>query len=675
MKRALTIEDLFKITRPGEFALSPDGKKAFLTVKRYNLPENTSKQSWIHFDLETKTSCSEAFGEIPADAQELTFSGDGKSLFFVHDDQLWRAHANGTQLRQITVGAGGVSRPVSTYHGDKVVFSRQVYMPPEAQADFEKTKKRPSLAKIYGLSHPKAMARTADRLMFRHWDSWTENRRNHLFIVDVESLAMRDLTPEDADVPPIALDSGSDFDISPDGRHVVFVKNPDTMIARSTNNSIYLGDLDGVKISNVRRISTTNGSDTAPKFLTNDRIAYLSMLTPGYEADASRLKVYDMPSQKTRVYGENFERSFSEFVQVLDDVLLFNAQDFAHSSLYILDLRDGAITQLTQGRTYTHFGTTWGMTRVVALVESLDHPAEFVELSDFLPFAPQFDVKNERLSQEKISFLTAFAREALGDVAMNPGQKTIFRYGDFDLEGYVVTPPAFDAHEKYPLILLIHGGPQSAFLDSFHYRWNVELFASRGAIVAFCNPNGSTGYGHELTRAISQRWSDDCPNAIMAFVDHVIEQYPQVDPDRISAAGASFGGFMINWLMGHTDRFKAFVSHDGIFNTHMSAYITDELWFCDYEFGGTPYEVQEAYEKHSPHLFVDNFKTPTLVIQGEQDFRCFISEGLALFTALQYKGVESRLLYFPNEGHWVLDPADSFVWYGEVIDWLMDHMK
>ena len=675
MKRALTIEDLFKIRRPSEFALSPDGKTALVVAKDYDLPSNASSRVLMRFDLEAKAHVDGAMGNVAADAHDLAFSGDGKSLFYVHDDQLWRANADGTQARQITMGVGGVLHPVSTFDGSRVIFTRQVYMVEAAQAEYSTTKKHPSLAKIYGLQHPKARARVADSLMYRHWDSWTENRRNHLFIVDVESLAMTDITPEDADVPPIALDSGCDYDISPDGKHVVYVKNPDAMIARSTNNSIYLGDLDGLTLSHVRRISTTDGCDTAPKFLTNRRIAYLSMTTPGYEADAVRLKVFDMESQETRIYGEDFERSFSEYVQVEDDVLLFGAQDFAHSSLYKLDLRSGAIEQLTQGRTYTHFTSTWGMGRVVALVESLECPAEFVELSNFIQFSPQYDVYHESLSQEKLIYLTQFGRDAIDDVEMNRGQKTVFRYKDIDIEGYVVLPPGFDESKKYPLILLIHGGPQGAFLDSFHYRWNVELFASRGAVVAFCNPHGSTGYGHDLTRAISKHWSDDCPAAIMGFVDHVLAQYRQIDADRMTAAGASFGGFMINWLMGHTDRFKALVSHDGIFNTQMSGYITDELWFCDYEFGGTPYEAPEAYERHSPHRFVENFKTPTLVVQGEQDFRCFISEGVGLFTALQYKGVESRLLYFPNEGHWVLDPADSFVWYSEVLDWLMNHVK
>lgn len=679
MKHALTIEDLFKIRRPTEFVLTPDGKTAWLVAKDYDLAEDRSQNVVCRFDLENKTHQTDV--ALPENApgnsraHDISFSGDGRVMFFVCNDQLWQANADGTHARQMTSGAGGVSHPVADYSGSKVIFSRQVYMVKAAQEVFAQTNARPELSKIYGLRHPKAQARVADRLMYRHWDSWTENRRNHLFIIDANTLEMRDLTPEDADIPPIALESGKDFDISPDGKHVAFVKNPDEMIARSTNNSIYLGDLNGIELSDVRCISTGKGCDTAPKFLTGNRIAYLSMLTPGYEADAVRLKVFDMATQSTRLYGETFERSFSHFEQTDDDALMFEAQDFAHNSLYRIDLASGAIEQLTQGRTYLHFATVWGMKRVIAAVESLDKPAELAELTGLAPFPPQFDVRRETQSGESIAYLTHFGKEALGDVEMNAGKRTIFRYKSLDLEGYVVTPPGFDPQKKYPFILLIHGGPQGAFLDSFHYRWNVEMFAAQGAIVGFCNPHGSTGYGHALTRAISKHWSDDCPDAVMAFVDHVLAEYPQIDADRMGAAGASFGGFMINWLMGHTDRFKAFVSHDGIFNTQMSGYITDELWFCDYEFGSAPYEAPEDFERHSPHRFVDNFKTPTLVIQGEQDFRCFISEGVALFTALQYKGVESRLLYFPTEGHWVLDPANSAVWYDEVIGWLMKHIS
>lgn len=671
MHRSLTIDDLFKIERPSECVLTKDGAYAWIVSRTYDLPENTSKSHVARLDLTSGILESVVFNENGA--KDLVFSGDGKILFFSLNDQLWAADADGKNARQMTHGAGGMMHPVPTFSGDKVLFTRTVYMEKSAQDEFEQTHKSPSLAKIYGLPHPKATARTTDKLMYRHWDSWCDNKRNHLFVVDTKTLKMRDLTPEDADVPPIALESGKDYDISPDGTQVVFVKNPDACIARSTNNSIYLADLTPNGLVNIRRISTTDGCDTAPKFLTQNRIAYLSMLTPGYEADAVKVKIFDISTHNTRVYGENFERSFADFEQIDDNTLLFNAQDFAHYSLYRLDLRTGAIVQMTSGRSYLHFSSTWGMKRVVAQLESLASPAEIVELSNFESFEPQLDVKKERVSSETLRPLTHYG-EVLSDVQMNPGEKTIFSYRDRDLEGYVVTPPNFGSQDKYPFILLIHGGPQGAFLDSFHYRWNVEMFAAQGAVVAFCNPHGSTGYGHDLTRSISRHWSDECPEAIMTFVDHVLRLYPQIDSDRMSAAGASFGGFMINWLLGHTDRFKALVSHDGIFNTQMSGYITDELWFCDYEFGGEPYKCPEDYERHSPHRFVDNFKTPTLVVQGEQDFRCFISEGVALFTALQYKGVESRFLYFPNEGHWVLSPADSCVWYDEVIGWLMKHI-
>ena len=316
------------------------------------------------------------------------------------------------------------------------------------------------------------------------------------------------------------------------------------------------------------------------------------------------------------------------------------------------------------------FAVTQDASRILAVQEALDMPAELVELSGLETFEPRLTLGSEQRTSERIVRLTHFG-DVLRDVEMDPGECVIFDYKDIKLEGYIVRPPGFDASKKYPLILLIHGGPQGAFLDSFHYRWNVEMFSAQGAITAFCNPHGSTGYGHALTRAISRHWSDDCPNAVLTFVDALLARFPEIDASRLTAAGASFGGFMINWIMGHTDRFKAFVSHDGIFNTEMSGYITDELWFNEYEFGGKPFEVSDACQKHSQHRFVKNFKTTKLVIQGEQDFRCFISEGVALFTALQYMGVPSRLIYFPDEGHWVLTPANSALWYGEVVGWLM----
>ena len=671
MKRAMKIEDLFQIERLAEICISPDGQTAWLGTRKIDLEQNkTKKHNYVLHLAGNRQPVTVDLHD--KGASDFVYSGDGKRLFFVAGGQIYCANADGSNARQITHKAAGASKPVPDFTGKRILFARSVYMDEACRTAADKGEDL-TLAQTYGLAHPKAKARTANSLLYRHWDSWTENKRNHLFMADTETGECIDLTPEDADTPPIALDSGLDYAFSPDGKHIAFVKNPDTFTARSTNNSIYLMPVDGMKPGIAHRISDTDGCDTAPRFISDTQLAYCTMLTPGYEADAVRLKVFDLQTHQTRLYLEDFERSVSNFMSVGQNKILFSAQDFAHVALYELDFNSGKVMQLTSGRTYNKFAASADGSRILVGVESLANPAECAEISGITPFEPHINFGQEDVSSEKIQYLTHFG-DVLSDVERHNGQCIHYDYQGRTLEGYVVTPPGYDETKKYPLILLIHGGPQGAFLDSFHYRWNVQMFASRGAVVAFCNPHGSTGYGHDLTRSISRHWGDECPEAILTFVDHVLAQMPQVDAERLTAAGASFGGFMINWLMGHTDRFKAFVSHDGIFNTEMAGYITDELWFSEYEFGGKPFDCPEEYLKHSPHRFVKNFKTPTLVVQGEQDFRCFISEGVALFTALQYMGVESRLLYFPGEGHWVLDPANSSVWYEEVLSWLMGHV-
>jgi dipeptidyl aminopeptidase/acylaminoacyl peptidase len=247
--------------------------------------------------------------------------------------------------------------------------------------------------------------------------------------------------------------------------------------------------------------------------------------------------------------------------------------------------------------------------------------------------------------------------------------------GGTPVHGYLLHPAGFDPKKKYPLILLIHGGPQSAFGDDFHYRWNAQHFASQGACVAFVNPRGSTGYGQKFTDQISGDWGGRCYDDIMNWLDALLSANRFLDGKRVAAAGASFGGFMVNWICGHTDRFRALISHDGIFNAETMAYTTEELWFDEHEHHGMPHENRKPYLKFSPHLHVENFKTPTLVVQGAKDYRCPESEGLGMFTALQVMGVESRFLHFPDEGHWVMQPANAQVWYEEVLKWMMERIR
>ena len=670
MSHAMTLEDLFRIERLSEFCLSEDGRRAWLVTKTIDLAENktSTHTSWLDCDSGLLTACQLHEKAVSG----ICLSADGRHIFYAADGQIYRANADGSEPRCVTHGRGGASTPLPSSDGRYVLFVRTLYEDPELQKKSETT--TPSLADIYGLKHPKATARIADRLLYRHWDSWTENKRNHLFIADVETGDMRDLTPSRFDVPPIALGSTRDYDFSPDGKHVVYVMNPDAMTACSTNQSIYIQKLKGIEpYGEPECISTSLANDTHPRFLSATKLAYCAMLEPGYEADAVRIKTYDLETGQTRLYLEHFDRSVDTFVPLSETRLLFSAEDFAHESLFELDLETDRVMRRTSGRSYLSFAAS-KTGRILARLEALNAPAECVGLENTSLSEPRLNGP-ESLSSEQIRYYTHYGR-ALEDVSLDRGRPLSFCAADGTrLEGWYVLPPDFDPSRQYPLILLIHGGPQSAFQDSFHYRWNVEMFSSRGAVTAFCNPRGSTGYGHQIARDISCHWSDACPDDIMRFVDTLLAACPFIDSERMAAAGASFGAYMINWLMGHTDRFKAFVSHDGIFHTEMSAYVTDELWFNEHEFGGRPYVCPEGYLRHSPHRFVQNFKTPTLVIQGEQDFRCFVSEGVALFTALQYMGVKSRLLYFPTEGHWVQNPANAVVWYGEVLDWLMAHIS
>ena len=275
----------------------------------------------------------------------------------------------------------------------------------------------------------------------------------------------------------------------------------------------------------------------------------------------------------------------------------------------------------------------------------------------------------------KVEKLTNFG-DPLSGVKMKNAEEFWYLSQDKVLiQGFLIKPPNFRSNARHPLILLIHGGPQGAFMDEFHYRWNAQMFAAKGAVVAYLNPRGSTGYGQKFTDDISGDWGGKCYNDIMSGVDFILKKYKFIDKKRIAAAGASFGGYMVNWIMGHNNRFNALVCHDGVFNAETMAYTTDELWFDEHEHGGLPHNNRESFTKYSPHIHVKNFKTPTLVIHSANDFRCPISEGIGLFTALQVMNVSSKFLYFPDESHWVQQPANSQVWYHEVMKWLMSYLK
>ncbi|MBN1825400.1 MAG: S9 family peptidase [Candidatus Eisenbacteria bacterium] len=687
-KKPITFADMMAVGRVSQPAVSPDGLRLAFTVSRPDPKENRTRQSIHLLDLETREVRELTPG--PGNHGQPAWSPDGLRLAFVSDRdkekgrQLWVMPADGGEARCVTSGYGGASQPVWAPDSRRVAFARRVVVSPDwkpGKGEKIDPAEGPSRARVFGLKNEKSSARVADELLFRHWDTWRDRRRNHVVVIDTVTGKMTDLTPVDADAPPISLGSERDIDWSPDGNEIAYVMNPDPVPARSTNNCVFAQTVKGIRaVGKARLLSDSKACDCHPRYAADGSLLlYLGMSVPGYEADKFRIKAYDRKSGETRVWLDRFDRSPDGFETIPGGGLLFQAQDRGRITLYRLDLSSGRIRQLTFGTYNGSFRTVPGRSAVIVTRETTATPADFWLLTPGAGIKPHLapGPAPEEIPEDAgatAERLTRFG-DALARVEMNEAEE--FWYagdGGTPIHGFLIRPPHPKPGKKVPLVLLIHGGPQGAFMDHFHYRWNSQMFAARGAAVAFLNPRGSTGYGKKLTDQISGDWGGRCYKDILLGVDHLLAAHSFLDRKRVAAAGASFGGFMVNWILGRTDRFRALVCHDGIFHAETMAYSTEELWFEEHEHGGMPHENRRGFLKYSPHLHVKNYKTPTLVVHGEQDFRCPLSEGLSLFTALQVMGVPSRFLCFPDEGHWVQQPANAEVWYEEVVGWLMKHL-
>ncbi|NOT62580.1 MAG: S9 family peptidase, partial [Acidobacteria bacterium] len=375
----------------------------------------------------------------------------------------------------------------------------------------------------------------------------------------------------------------------------------------------------------------------------------------GFEADRVRLMLYDRKAGTTRELSVGFDRNVGDLTWSPNSQRLFlNIEERGRETLYVAPVSGDKFMRVMNEHASTGFTVSADGKQLAFTRAALTHPNEV--------FTASSDGKNvKQLSQANTALLAQLDLNAPEDVEYLGALKT-------KTHGFIVKPPQFDKAKKYPMVLLIHGGPQGAWLDSWSFRWNPQLFAARGYVVVSLNPHGSTGYGQAFTEQISGDWGGAVYEDLMKGVDHVVKQ-GYVDATRIGAAGGSYGGYMVNWMLGHTDKFKAFVSHAGVYNLTSMYGATEELWFTEWEFKGVPWDNPEQYVKWSPHLHAKNFKTPTLVVHGELDYRVPIGEGLQLFTTLQRKGVPSKLLYFPDEGHWVLKPQNSELWYKTVLGW------
>jgi dipeptidyl aminopeptidase/acylaminoacyl peptidase len=437
----------------------------------------------------------------------------------------------------------------------------------------------------------------------------------------------------------------------------VYARNTDKDAALSTNSDLFIVALNGQE---ARRITTRTGADTSPVYSPDGKyIAWRSQARAGYESDLWELWLYDRSNGSTKRIASDFPNWIQSVTWGPNSRSLFiTAPENGDTVLYELTL-DGEPRKLTTDGTAGHIEVSPDGQTFYLDWQSLDRPTEIYSL--------RRGGNLNRLTQHNDKTLASLNLGATSDVYWTGAD-------DARIQSHLVLPPNFDASKKYPAILLIHGGPQGAWGDSWSYRWNPQMFAARGYVVLAPNPRGSSGFGQKFVEEISRDWAGKVYVDLMNGVDWLAAQ-PYVDATRLGAAGGSYGGYMVNWILGHSDRFKALVSHAGLFNLSSMYGVTEELWFPEWEFAGTPWDNPELYEKWSPHRFVKNFKTPTLIVHGELDYRVPVGEGFQLFTALQRRGIPSRLLYFPDEGHWVLKPQNSKLWHEQVLGWFDEYLK
>ena len=677
-RRPMTVDDLWSIVRPSAIAISPDGTRVAYQATAWSMADNKGNADlwWVPLGGGAPARLTRQPGSDSAPA----WSPDGAWIYFLsaregQAAQVYRLPSAGGEAEAVTALGGGVSAFRLAPDGKKLLAASSSFK--ECGDEACAAARRAADA---GLA---ASGRIYDGLLYRHWNAWRGDERSHVFLVDLAGGAPPvDLTPGDVDVPPLALGSTHDFAWAPDGTSVALVANRDPVVAISTNNDVEQLVLVDGKPGTRTTISTSPGSDAGPRFAADGRTLYwTSMARGGFEADRRDLVARDLPSGSAgpgalRRLFEQPDLSVSDFELAPNGDIYFTAQDRGRHSLFRLPVGSLAaagasgpmatstkVETVLRGGNVKEFAVAADGKCIVLTLESLS----------IFPELYRLDLENGQLRP-----LTRHNEMLQRTIELGQVDELWFEGGGMDkIHALVVRPPRskIGAATKVPVVVLVHGGPQGAWLDEMHARWNQQLFAAMGYVVVAPNFHGSTGYGQPFTDSISRDWGGKPYQDVMASLQAVAAQVPEADVSRACAAGGSYGGYMVNWLLGQTDqRFRCFVSHAGLYDMESFYGATEETWFPEWDFGGPYWAAPELYEKYSPSSYAAKFKIPTLVIHGELDYRVPVTQAMQLFTALQRQGVPSRFLYFPDEAHFIAKPANARLWWSTIEAWFAKYL-
>jgi dipeptidyl aminopeptidase/acylaminoacyl peptidase len=656
-QRPMTVDDLITSVRVSDPQVSPDGRSIAFVRTTTDLASGR-RNGDIYIVPADGEAGARGLVVGPQTDSSPRFLPDGRTLAVISARdgglaQVYLLPTGGGEAKRVTNVATGVQPPlVVSPDGLRVAFVSDVY--PDCRDDECNRKRAEEEAR-----NP-VQARRLTRLMFRHWDEWRHARRHHVLVTELATGATRDVTPGDYDAPPHNFELAS-LTFSADSRHIAFVSKreaPDRE-AWSTNTDVWLAPVEGGEL---RKLTANPAADDHPAFTRDGKsLLVRGQRRAGFESDRWYLDAYDLQSGARRTVFESPDLSIDEFSLSADGATVwFTAGDRGRVSLFTIPFAGGTPRKLIEGGAVSSIAAL-ADGGVAYLKSRITSPPDVYRASR--------DGAERQLTAENDSWLRAVAMPVPESVVVTGADRTPVQY-------WLLKPPNFEPSQRYPTIFLVHGGPQGAWNDSWSTRWNPALWAAQGWVIAAPNPRGSTGFGQRFVDEISQDWGGKAMTDIDAVVQ-AVARLPFVDQNRFGIAGASYGGYAVNWLIAHSNRFKAAVSHDGVFNLESMALATEELWFTEWEFGGPAWspKARENFARWSPHLHADRMRTPTLVITNELDFRVPVDQGLQLLTALRRNGVPAEGLVFPDEGHWVLKALNSKRWHEAVFGWLNRYLS